>query len=252
MHEHGQRAPVELLPDRREQGIGPGGAADVGERHHAERAMLHRAVELGERLLGELQRQRGNPADALWVGALRLGKAVVHRSRGARAHLGVAPVDVRPGEREHRHADARLVHRGETALVVEHARRRRHERHAVGMDHLRAADDAPEWRSACRSALEEGQPFLAQHVRVDVDRGLHARPALLLRDLLVADHLGPARDLRAEQVLRLARRAREGLGRLHAQPLDHVGPLERDVHRLVQRATMARAAPWGAASAYQA
>src|SRR5687768_7573187 len=56
-----------------------------------------------------------------------------------------------------------------------------------------------------------------------------ARGALLLRDLLVAHDLGPARDLGAEQVLRGFRRTRPGLGRLQAQALDDLRALERRV-----------------------
>ena len=41
MHQHRQRAPVDLGPDRREERIGQAAAGDVGEHHHADRALLH-------------------------------------------------------------------------------------------------------------------------------------------------------------------------------------------------------------------
>src|SRR6185436_9918605 len=52
------------------------------------------------------------------------------------------------------------------------------------------------------------------------------RPGLLRRNILVAHHLGPARDLRGQQLLGIAWRGGEGLDRLHLHALQHIGTLQ--------------------------
>ena len=89
--QHRQRRGVDRLPQRRELRCGERLAVDVGQHHHARGAARRGALELGQRELGVLPRQRAQVLDAPVVAFARGGHVVVHQPRRLQADLGVRP-----------------------------------------------------------------------------------------------------------------------------------------------------------------
>ena len=167
----GRRFRVDRAPDRLERGGGERLAVDVGEHHDAARTGGQRAIELDQREIGILPRQRSEPFDAPAICGARGRHVVVHDARRLEAHVATAPVTVGTGQRHDADVDAMFVHRLEAKVVVEHRRDRRHERSAIEMDRAQAATHRfhrVAWRAVL---LQQPEPRLGEAMGVDVDDG---------------------------------------------------------------------------------
>jgi len=128
------------------------------------------ALQFFDGALRVFPRQRREPADAVGVVTLGLGKVVVGLARGLHAHRFAAPVDVGAGQRHHRHVDARLVHVLDAQLPVEVAFLRNHHRRVAAKyfwlpvgTNLQVVDAG--------LGLQQFQPRVGERVGVDINHG---------------------------------------------------------------------------------
>src|SRR3990172_3381874 len=114
-----------------------------------------------------MHRKGGEPAESLRPAVLYRGEVIVGDRRRAAADLLAAPHHAGSREREKCHVDAALVHLFQPPAQVEHARKKRDEVRAVGVDHPSAAE-FPQLEPVPAVLSQKFDPFLGHHVRVYV------------------------------------------------------------------------------------
>ncbi|MGH8518996.1 MAG: hypothetical protein ACREUE_16225, partial [Panacagrimonas sp.] len=150
-------------PDRREAGIGEIAPVDVGQNHDPDRAGRDAARELLFGVVGELPRQRREPADAVRPPTLLLGHRLVDLTGSAQTDLPAAPVHIGRGERDDRYVHAGPVHVRDAPVVVPHFREQRHERRIVEVDRVLAGPCFLD-RAFVSVPAQQLQIFERQHV----------------------------------------------------------------------------------------
>ena len=97
---------------------------DVQRRARALHAALCRALKLAQRRLDVLERQAGEPDEAIGMVAANASERVVDVA-GHRDLLDAVPeVDVRRAQGEHAQVDALGIHIGKAGVNIEHVRAR--------------------------------------------------------------------------------------------------------------------------------
>jgi hypothetical protein len=117
---------------------------------------------------GYSQWERSQPPDAVGIAQLRRSHVLVDHTGGAQAHLLVAEIGVRGGERHNRNVDTGLVHGLNAQVVVEMAGLRGKELRAVGKDAMAAVASDTDRIFRATVLAQQVHPALAEHVRVYV------------------------------------------------------------------------------------